>query len=81
MEKPENVGLHFGAGAGTVADQLTEQGFAFDAGQAEHWQKDSDAITRLHLRGFITDAAAHRARQKLTDKVALVLQFGSESAD
>ena len=29
------------------------------------YQRDADAITRLHIRGLITDRQAHAARMKL----------------
>lgn len=67
---PETVGIRFGVAAGTIAEQLAAQGFSPSAEQTGHWQKDSDAITRLFLRQRLTTKEADRARQRLVDAIA-----------
>ncbi len=40
---------------------------------AEQFDKDNEAITRLHLRGLITASAAESARRKYASKVAAAI--------
>jgi hypothetical protein len=61
------MGITFGA----IADPLRKQleGEHFDAGTINHYQRDVDAITRLHVRGFLTDAETSRARIRVLKKL------------
>lgn len=63
IEKGIKWGLHFGALAPPLAEQLA--GFDLDAEKVDLWQQDADAITRLGVRGVITDGEAKSAYQRL----------------
>ena len=52
--------VHFGALSKPLAAQLRH----FDI-KTDDFQADADAITRLHLRGFIGDSRTHTARKRL----------------
>lgn len=58
-------GLHFGAMAESISDQLSAQGFNAEPADLLHWQKDSDAITRLAVRRLLPESQAHNARKRL----------------
>ena len=62
--------LVFGAIVPNIGQQLRDAGFtASKNGDIEHWQKDADAITRLIVRGLLTDSAGTVARRKLMKKI------------
>lgn len=70
------LSLHFGATAAPLKEQLKKTTGATWADDAlDHLQKDADSITRLFIRGLITDAQAHRARQKLMNKITKAATF------
>lgn len=52
---------------GALAKPLSEQipSGTIDSSDVEVFQKDSDAITRLYVRGYITGAQTATARKKL----------------
>lgn len=60
-----NVGIHFGALAPSMKDQLAEQGLVADEKDLERWQGDALAINRLRIRGLIADGAAQTANKRL----------------
>ena len=51
---------------GALCGSLDEQGFDDDDGRL---QQDADAITRLHVRGLLTESAVHSARKKLAKQL------------
>lgn len=61
--------IRLGAMSPSVKEQVEEQGFKIDATDSVHLQKDSEAITRLIIRGLITDSQAKQARDKLFKKI------------
>ena len=62
--------LSFGALTPPLAEQLKSQRLkAKDPKMLEHWQKDGDALTRICMRGLITDGECHRARKRLMKKI------------
>lgn len=65
----KTIGLHFGALADSISDQLTKQGFGFDKEQVEHFEKVSDALTMVSLSDLIPDSVKEKANQKLYKKV------------
>jgi hypothetical protein len=67
--KKKTLSLHFGAMAPKLAEQIPDD-VCVDAGDLLHWQKDADAITRLAIRGVITDSQARAGRQKLVQRIA-----------
>lgn len=59
------LSLHFGAFVQPLKQQLRDAKVKAPAGSVSAWQQDADAITRLVIRGLLTDSAAQAARRKL----------------
>lgn len=64
------INISFGALAPTIAEQLEKQNVGVEPERLEHFQKDADAISRLHVRGLIPDSVAKNIREKLMKKIA-----------
>lgn len=65
-----NVTITFGAMSPQLREQLQHQGMRTrDANQLKHLQMDADAVTRLCVRGMITQGETHNARKKITKKI------------
>jgi hypothetical protein len=63
-------GLKLGLFAPSVREQLAAQNLqAIDAADADHWQKDREAIKRLEMRDVLTMSAAGQARQRLMRQI------------
>ena len=74
--------LAFGWMNDPLAVQLTRQGLSFDAKVMDHHQKDSEAISRLRVRGVITNSEGDRAYDRLAKRVWKDVRFGNtEPAD
>jgi len=65
----KTIGIHFGALCPSIAEQLIEQGVVTIPDDINHFQEDADAVTRLVIRGLITDSQASAARRKLLKKI------------
>lgn len=67
----ERLGIVFGAMADPLRIQLRGKIAHGGLGSRDlgHLQRDVDAISRLQVRGLISDAAAHAARQKVMKKI------------
>ena len=63
-----SIKIYFGALCEPVAEQL-----GINEHIAEPWQKDADAITRLVVRGLLTDSETHRARKRLIKMMGAAL--------
>ncbi len=48
--------LQFGAMCPSIASQLRAQRVDFDREKVKHIQKDMDSMTRLAIRGYLSDA-------------------------
>ena len=59
--------ITFGAMEPKLAEQLL--GFDLAAKRIELWQREADAITLLHLHGYIADSVAMIARKRLAANV------------
>lgn len=59
------VAITFGAMAPRISEQLESQGCAAKTADMVAWQRDAEAITRLSVRGLISEAAMTSARRKL----------------
>jgi hypothetical protein len=72
MKAPATVGrfgLHFGALAPSIFDQLKEQGVTVTSADVERIQGDVDAVVRLYLRGRITDTMRRHAFRRVMHDV------------
>ena len=60
------IGINFGAMCDSVAKQVNAQGLTLGPRfRANTVQADADAITRLAVRGYLTQTQTHAARKKL----------------
>ena len=66
---PQEFGITFGALAPEIKEQLDEAGLVYDEKDADHFNRDAEAITRLFLRDLIPNGQAEKARQKLVKKI------------
>ena len=64
-----NVNIIFGALSPNIETQLSSQGLTFN-GNVEALQNDIDAITRLAVRGLLTDSAINAARKKIMKNIS-----------
>jgi hypothetical protein len=60
--------IYFGAMAPTLAEQLAD--YEYDKDEMKHLQFDADAVSRLAVRGVLTEGAASKARQRLVNRIA-----------
>jgi hypothetical protein len=60
--------LRFGALCPPLEEQVREAGYVLR--RAAHHQADADAITRLAVRGILTEGDVHKARARLTTALA-----------
>ena len=65
-------GLYFGALAPKLIDQLPDAADILGS-RMDPYQKDADAITRLKVRGIMSDNEAHRARTRLVKAIGKAL--------
>lgn len=75
----ETIGIHFGALSPSVWEQLSEQGFTADEKDLKHWDQDAQAITRLHLRGMLTDSQKQAAQKKLFNRIKKGVRHGAST--
>lgn len=61
------IEIVFGAVCDPIDKQLREQGHPLKT--ASVFQKDADALTRLAVRGLLTDAQVRQARKKLLRRI------------
>lgn len=40
-----------------------------DKNTLDHFQKDADAISRLYIRGFVTETVTRKSQQKLMNRI------------
>ena len=66
--------LHFGAMADRIGKQLDAQNLCGTKDQRSAWQADADAITRLAVRGLLSDSQKTRIRAKLMRKITKLLR-------
>lgn len=67
-----DFGLCFGALSPTLQKQIKNQNLKFKGSKEslECFQQDFIDITRLHIRGYLSDSATKAARLKLLNRVA-----------
>ena len=64
------IAIKFGAMALPIRKQLGAAGFAIGADEAHQLQQDADAVTRLCIRGVLSDSAASSARKRIIRRIA-----------
>lgn len=64
------LNLSFGVLSPKIAEQLTAQSVGIESERLGHFQKDADAVSRLHVRGLIPDSTAKTIREKLMKKIS-----------
>jgi len=66
-----SVSLEFGALAPPLREQLKDAGLVIRYKRnLAHYQRDADAITRIVIRGLISDSQARTARKRLMRRIA-----------
>jgi hypothetical protein len=65
-----NLGIEFGACAPPLEDQIKSAGRIINGKDLlEHCQKDADAVTRLLIRGLISQSTGKAARMKILKNI------------
>jgi hypothetical protein len=62
--------ITFGAMAPKLRDQIAAAGFKAYYKDVAEWQADADAITRLTVRGLLSDSQIAMCRKRLTRLIA-----------
>ena len=70
------VPIEFGALAPKLARQLSEQHHMFDAGIIKHCQQDADVLTRLRVRGYLSERTVETIQRRLIRKIMRELKSG-----
>lgn len=68
--KAQELRLRFGAMTPKLRDQIADAGFMAFYGDVAEWQVDADAISRLMIRGLLTDSETAAARKRLLKIIA-----------
>ena len=63
------LNIVFGAFASTLDYQLAAVGLNITKTELAHYQRDADALSRLLIRGLLTEGEGRIARQKLANKI------------
>lgn len=66
--------IQMGALAPSLSKQLKKAGFKFDKKAMDHLQQDSDALSRLLIRGYLNDTIRDRVRYGITKAVETELR-------
>lgn len=61
--------LAFGAMSRRLSEQLDSQEIKYKTEDVLHFQLDADAITRLRVRGLLSDGETDKVRRKLTKRI------------
>lgn len=63
------IGLHFGALCDPIIKQVRAQGFDMNKADADHFQKDAEAITRLRIRLSMSEKERDKLSKKLLKNI------------
>lgn len=80
QERKREFGLSFGALADPISRQLSAQGIQ-PPSASYHFQRDADAITRLAVRGILSDAEKRRAHQRLMKRITQAIVRATPSEE
>mgnify|MGYP001582550218 CR=1 FL=1 len=61
--------LDFGAMAPKIAEQITAAGLTANPAEIAHCQKDADALTRLIVRGLLSESTIRNGRKRLMEYI------------
>ena len=61
--------IMFGALADPISEELRRQGLRASKVNIAYWQRDAKAISRLSIRGLLTDDERGRARKRLLQRI------------
>jgi hypothetical protein len=64
-----------GALAPKITSQLKKQGIHYNPKDIAHIQQDFDAVVRLKVRGFISDAAASKVEKCILKSLKNILTY------
>lgn len=74
------VTIDFGAMAPTLSKQLAKIGLSLSRDTLKIIQRDADAITRLYMRGLLSDSQTLTARRKLMKMLMATLNKEGKKA-
>lgn len=63
--KQQQVAIRFGGLAGSIREQLAEQGYQPPLKVTDRFQTLADSIVRLQINGLLTETEVHKARTRL----------------
>ncbi len=63
------LALIFGALAPKLREQLRDANMKYERADTELWQRDADEITRLSIRGLLSDSVTRETRHKLLKQI------------
>lgn len=69
-----NMNIVFGALAPRLSEQLNKQGLTATFVLLDSIQRDADAISRLSVRGVLTESSARAAHRKLVKRLVGMVQ-------
>jgi len=62
-------GLHFGALADDLSDQIKSQGFKFDEKQIKAFQDNVDSLLKLRFADLVNDSQHEKIQRKLYKRI------------
>ena len=69
MNRVKEIGIRFGVLSPPIAEQLTEQGFTFDANKIATFEAHRDRLTHLRFADLLSDSVYDKVLQKLFAKI------------
>jgi hypothetical protein len=75
MNKQDGIKLRiaFGAMSKPLHEQISEHGIPIKEGEMAHYQKDAEAITRLRIRGMLSDKEVGNTQIRLMKSITKYL--------
>lgn len=68
MSERNTIKVTLGATSADLVAQLNDQGHGLSAEHAAAYQRDIDAVTRLYVRGLLSESQCRRVKQKVLDR-------------
>lgn len=70
-----SVEIRMGGMSPKISQQLRGKGLPMQ--MLRHFDKDADAITRLYVRGFLTNRECSASRERLAKKITQLIEAAS----